>query len=124
GAEVTAEGFLRVARAAEEAGVNLVLELLNSKRDHPDYQCDSTAWGAKVCELVNSPRVKLLYDVYHAQIMEGDVIATIREYGHHFAHYHTAGCPGRHEIGDTQELNYSAIIRAIQETGYTGWIGH
>lgn len=124
GAEITAEGLLRVARTAEKAGVNLVLELLNSKRDHPDYQCDNTAWGVRVCEWVGSPRVKLLYDVYHAQIMEGDVIATIREQGRHFAHYHTAGCPGRHEMNDSQELNYPAILKAIRETGFQGWIGH
>ncbi len=108
GAEITAENLRRVAKVAEDAGVNLVMELLNSKVDHPDYQCDTTAWGVKVCQMVDSPRVKLLYDIYHMQIMEGDVIRTIRDYHQYFAHYHTAGNPGRNEIDDSQELNYRA----------------
>jgi hydroxypyruvate isomerase len=123
GAEITAEGLSRVARVAEDTGVNLVMELLNSKVNHPDYQCDHTAWGVEVCRMVNSPRVKLLYDIYHMQIMEGDIISTIRTYHQYFAHYHTAGVPGRHEIGETQELFYPAIIRAILETGYDGYLG-
>jgi hydroxypyruvate isomerase len=123
GAEITAEGLSRVARAAEDAGVTLVMELLNSKVNHPDYQCDHTAWGVKVCQMVNSPRIKLLYDIYHMQIMEGDVISTIRAYHQYFAHYHTAGVPGRHEIDQTQELYYPAIVRAILETGYEGYLG-
>jgi hydroxypyruvate isomerase len=123
GAEITAEGLSRVARAAEDAGVTLVMELLNSKVNHPDYQCDHTAWGVKVCQMVNSPCVKLLYDIYHMQIMEGDVISTIRTYHQYFAHYHTAGVPGRHEIDQTQELYYPAIARAIIETGYEGYLG-
>ncbi|HWQ12578.1 MAG TPA: TIM barrel protein [Roseiflexaceae bacterium] len=122
GAEVTAEGLRRVARAAEDAGVNLALELLNSKVDHPGYQCDHTAWGAKVVELVGSPRVKLLYDIYHMQIMEGDLIRTIRAHHRQICHYHTAGNPGRHEIDDSQEINYPPIVRAIQETGYDGYL--
>jgi hydroxypyruvate isomerase len=124
GAAVTAEGLRRVAKAAEDAGVNLVLELLNSKVDHLDYQCDRTAWGVKVCQMVNSPRVKLLYDIYHMQIMEGDIIRTIRNYHMYFGHYHTAGNPGRHEIDDTQELYYPAILRAIAATGYEGYVCH
>jgi hydroxypyruvate isomerase len=123
GAEITAEGLRRVAGAAEEAGVTLVMELLNSKVDHKDYQCDRTAWGVKVCQMVNSPRVKLLYDIYHMQIMEGDIIRTIRDFHAYFAHYHTAGNPGRHELDDTQELNYPPIIRAILATGYQGYLG-
>jgi hydroxypyruvate isomerase len=123
GAEITAEGLGRVARVAEDAGVNLVMELLNSKVNHPDYQCDHTAWGVQVCQMVNSPRVKLLYDIYHMQIMEGDIISTIRTYHQYFAHYHTAGVPGRHEIGETQELFYPAIIRSILETDYDGYLG-
>lgn len=123
GAEITAETLRRVAKTAEDAGVTLALELLNSKIDHPDYQCDRTAWGVTVCEIVNSPRVKLLYDIYHMQVMEGDVIRTIREHHQHIAHYHTAGNPGRNEIDDSQELNYRAIVRAIMATGYTGYIG-
>lgn len=124
GAEITAMGLQRVARAAEDAGVNLVLELLNSKVDHPDYQCDHTTWGVTVCQLVNSPRVKLLYDIYHMQIMEGDIIRTIETYHSFFGHYHTAGNPGRHEITGPQELNYNAIVGAIAATGYTEYIGH
>lgn len=124
GAEITAEGLRRVARAAEDAGVNLVLELLNSKVDHPDYQCDHTAWGVAVCEMVGSPRVKLLYDVYHMQIMEGDIIRTIQTHHAHIGHYHIAGNPGRHEPDHTQELNYPAIIAAIAATGYNGYLGH
>jgi len=124
GAEITAEGLRRVAKAAEEAGVNLVVELLNSKVDHKDYQCDHTAWGVQVCEMVGSPRVKLLYDIYHMQIMEGDIIRTIRDHHAYFGHYHTAGNPGRNDMDDTQELNYPPILRAILATGYEGYVGH
>ena len=124
GIEITAEGLRRVARAAEEAGVTLVLELLNSKVDHPDYQCDHTAWGRRVCELVASPRVKLLYDIYHMQIMEGDIIRTIQTSPAAFGHYHTAGNPGRNDLDASQELNYPPIFRAIAATGYTGFVAH
>ncbi len=124
GAEITAEGLGRVARQAEDAGVNLVLELLNSRVDHPDYQCDRTAWGVKVCQMVDSPRVRLLYDIYHMQIMEGDIIRTIRQAHPFIGHYHTAGNPGRNELDERQELNYPAILRAIAATGYTGYVGH
>ncbi len=113
-----------MARAAEDAGVNLVVELLNSKVNHKDYQCDHTAWGVRVCEQVASPRVKLLYDIYHMQIMEGDLIRTIREHHAHFGHYHTGGNPGRNELDETQEIYYPPVIRAIQETGYDGYVGH
>ena len=123
GAEITTEGLSRVARIAEDAGVTLVMELLNSKVNHLDYQCDHTAWGVEVCKAVNSPRVKLLYDIYHMQIMEGDIISTIGAYHQYFAHYHTAGVPGRHEIDETQELYYPAIVRAILATGYEGYLG-
>ena len=123
GARATAEGLRRVARAAEGAGVTLALELLNSKVNHPDYQCDHTDWGVAVCEMVGSPRVKLLYDIYHMQIMEGDIIRTIERRHAHFGHYHTAGVPGRHEIDEGQELHYPAIVRAIAATGYAGWVG-
>jgi hydroxypyruvate isomerase len=124
GVEVTAAGLARVAPLAEQAGVTLVLELLNSKVDHPDYQADRTRWGLEVCRAVASPRVKLLYDIYHMQIMEGDIIRTIRAAHGMIGHYHTAGNPGRNELDDTQELYYPAIIRAIKETGYTGYIAH
>ena len=123
GAEIAAENLSHFAKLAEDAGVTLSLELLNSKVDHADYQCDRTAWGVKVCEMVNSPRVKLLYDIYHMQIMEGDIIRTIQENHRYFAHYHTGGNPGRHEIDDSQELNYPAIVKAIGETGYEGYLG-
>ncbi|HEY0753752.1 MAG TPA: TIM barrel protein [Ktedonobacteraceae bacterium] len=123
GIEITSEGLRRVAPMAEAAGVTLVMELLNSKLDHPDYQCDHTAWGVEVCRLVDSPRVKLLYDIYHMQIMEGDIIRTIRDNHAFFGHYHTAGNPGRHELDETQELNYPPIIRTLLDTGYTGYLG-
>jgi hydroxypyruvate isomerase len=124
GAAITAEGLRMIAPLAEELGVTLTLELLNSKVDHPDYQADHTAWGVQVCELVHSPRVKLLYDIYHMQIMEGDIIRTIQTHHAHFAHYHTAGNPGRHELDEAQELNYAPILRAIVATGYRGYVGH
>jgi hydroxypyruvate isomerase len=120
----TAAGLARVAPDAEAAGVTLVLELLNSKVDHPDYQADHTAWGLEVCQRVASPRVKLLYDIYHMQIMEGDIIRTIGAAHTAIGHYHTAGNPGRHELDETQELHYPAILRAIRATGYTGYVTH
>lgn len=123
GIAVTAAGLARVARDAEEAGVTLAVELLNSRVDHPGYQCDHTAWGVQVIERVNSPAVKLLYDVYHMQIMEGDVIRTIASQHQHFAHYHVAGNPGRHEPDTSQELNYPPIYRAIADTRFTGYVG-
>ncbi len=122
--EATADGLRRVAGYAEEKGVNLNVELLNSKVDHPGYQCDHTAWGVAVCERVNSPRVKLLYDIYHMAIMEGDLIRTIRDNIRWIGHFHTAGNPGRHDLDDAQELNYRAICRAIAETGYDLYVGH
>ncbi|MHC4481305.1 MAG: hydroxypyruvate isomerase family protein [Planctomycetota bacterium] len=122
--EAVADGLRRVAPYAEEKGVNLNLELLNSTVDHPGYQCDHTAWGVAVCERVNSPRVKLLYDIYHMQIMEGDVIRTIRENIRWIGHFHTAGNPGRNDMDDTQELNYAGICKAIAETGYDLYVGH
>ncbi len=124
GAEVTAETLRGAAKMAEDAGVSLVLELLNSKVDHPDYQCDHTEWGVKVIEMVAAPRVKLLYDIYHMQIMEGDVIRTIQAHHPHFDHYHTAGNPGRNDLDDAQELYYPPIFRAIADTGYDRYIGH
>ena len=118
------EGLLRVAKAAEEKGVTLSMELLNSKVNHPDYQCDRTEWGVSVCEGVGSPRVKLLYDIYHMQIMEGDLIRTIRDNIGHIGHFHTAGNPGRNDLDETQEIYYPPVMRAIAETGYTGFVGH
>ncbi len=122
GLDNCARGLEKLAKEAEKAGVNLVMELLNSKVDHKDYQCDHTEWGVKLAEKIASPRFKLLYDIYHMQIMEGDVIATIRKYQQYIAHYHTAGVPGRHEIDENQELNYHGIMKAIAATGYTGFV--
>jgi hydroxypyruvate isomerase len=117
--------FLNSVKAqAEDKGVTICMELLNSKVDHRDYQCDHTAWGVEVCKRVNSPRVKLLYDIYHMQIMEGDIIRTIRDNIQYIGHFHTAGNPGRHEIDSSQELNYRAIAQAVVETGYTGYFAH
>jgi len=104
--------------------VTIVMELLNSKVDHADYFCDRSAWGVELCQRIGSPNFGLIYDIYHMQIMEGDIIATIRKNHEHFVHYHTAGVPGRHEIGAEQELNYPAICRAIRETGYEGYLAH
>jgi len=117
-------GLRRIAPAAERHGVTICVELLNSKVDHKDYQGDRTAFGANIIEAVGSPRVKLLYDIYHMQIMEGDVIRTIRQHASHIGHFHTGGVPGRHELDDTQELNYHAIAGAIADTGFTGFMAH
>jgi hydroxypyruvate isomerase len=122
--EATADGLAQVAKRAENAGVTLVLEVLNSKVDHPDYQADRTAWAVEVCRRVASPAVKVLYDIYHMQIMEGDIIRTIEAVHPWIGHYHTAGNPGRAEIDDSQELNYRPIFETIAATGYTGYIGH
>jgi len=117
-------GLRRIAPVAEKLGVNVNLELLNSRVDHAGYFCDRTALGVAICERVGSPRVKLLYDIYHMQIMEGDIIRTIRGNIRWIGHFHTAGNPGRWDMGDTQELNYRAICRAIAETGYDLYVGH
>ena len=117
-----AAGLARVLPAAERHGVTIVMELLNSRIDHADYQCDRTPWGVALVERLRSPRFRLLYDIYHMQIMEGDVIRTIRDNHAHIAHFHTAGVPGRHEIDGGQELNYPAIMRAIAGTGFTGYV--
>jgi hydroxypyruvate isomerase len=117
-------GLNRVKTTAEQHNVTICLELLNSKIDHKDYQCDHTAWGVEVVRRVNSPRVRLLYDIYHMQIMEGDVIRTIRENIQWIGHFHTGGVPGRHELDETQELNWPAIMRAIAATGYGGYVAH
>ena len=114
----------RIKALAEQEGVTICVELLNSKVDHAGYQGDRTAFGVAVVRGVNSPRVKLLYDIYHMQIMEGDVIHTIRDNAQRIAHYHTGGVPGRHEIDGTQELNYRAIAQAIVDTGYAGYMAH
>ena len=117
-------GLKRIAPSAERYGVTICVELLNSKVDHKDYQGDRTAFGANIIEKVGSPRVKLLYDIYHMQIMEGDVIRTIRDHKDHIGHFHTGGVPGRHEIDASQELNYHAVAEAIADVGFTGYVAH
>jgi len=117
-------GLKRIAKFAEDKGVTVCMELLNSKVNHKDYQCDHTAWGVAVIEGVGSPRVKLLYDIYHMQIMEGDIIRTIRENIQHIAHFHTGGVPGRHELDGTQELEWRAIATAIADLGFEGYVAH
>jgi hydroxypyruvate isomerase len=114
----------RVKGVAEDNGVTICIELLNSKVNHKDYQGDRTPFGVEVVSAVNSPRVKLLYDIYHMQIMEGDVIRTIRDNQQWIAHYHTGGVPGRNEIDTSQELHYPAIARAIADTGFSGYVAH
>lgn len=123
GIENCVEGINRVIQTAEEHGITMCMELLNSKIDHPDYQCDKTEWGVRLCDRIGSENFKLLYDIYHMQIMEGDVIRTIRDNHEYIAHYHTGGVPGRNEIDETQELYYPAIMEAIVETGYEGFVG-
>jgi len=117
-------GLAKIAPLAEESGVTLCVELLNSRIDHAGYQGDHTAFGVAVMQGVNSPRVKLLYDIYHMQIMEGDVIRTIRDNIQWIGHFHTGGVPGRHEIDASQELNYHAVALAIADLGYTGYLAH
>ena len=114
----------QVAPIAESENVTIVVELLNSRIDHPDYMGDHTAFGVEVIEHVDSPHVKLLYDIYHMQIMEGNVIQTIRDHHQCIAHYHTAGVPGRHELDRNQELNWRTITQAIVDTGFTGYLAH
>jgi hydroxypyruvate isomerase len=116
-------GLQKLIPLAEKHNVILVMELLNSKIDHKDYQCSTTAWGVELCKRINSTHFKLLYDIYHMQIDEGDVIRTIKENIQHIAHFHTAGVPGRNEIDNTQELNYPAIMTAIAGTGFKGFVG-
>jgi hydroxypyruvate isomerase len=123
GAENCALFLNRVKAQAEDKGVTICLELLN-KVNHPDYMCDRTAWGVDVCKGVDSPRVKLLYDIYHMQIMEGDIIRTVQNNIRYIAHFHTAGNPGRHEFDDTQEMNYHGIARALADLKFTGYVAH
>jgi hydroxypyruvate isomerase len=124
GLKTCAEGLKRVLGLAEEKKVTICMELLNSRVDHKDYMCDRTPWGVALVKKVGSPRFKLLYDIYHMQIMEGDVIRTIRTNAPYIGHFHTGGVPGRHELDDSQELNWHAIARAIADTGFTGYIAH
>jgi len=111
-------------KIAEDAGVTICMELLNSKVNHPGYMCDKSEWGFELCRRVNSPRFKLLYDIYHMQIMEGDLINRITKNIQYIGHFHTAGVPGRHELDENQEINYPAVMRAIAESGYQGYVAH
>lgn len=122
GLENCAKGLGPVMKVAEKYNMLVSMELLNSKVDHKDYQCDYTSWGVRLCEKLGSPNFKLLYDIYHMQIMEGDVIATIRKNIQYISHFHTGGVPGRHEIDESQELYYPAIMKAIVETGFKGYV--
>jgi hydroxypyruvate isomerase len=117
-------GLRRVKKMAEDAGVTICMELLNSKVNHPDYQCDHTNWGVAVMQGVDSPRVKLLYDIYHMQIMEGDIIRTIRDNIQFLGHFHTGGVPGRHELDDTQELQWRTVAKAIADLNFDGYFAH
>jgi hydroxypyruvate isomerase len=123
GLENCAAGLKRVMKRAEEKKITVLMEGLNTKVDHAGYMYEKTDWGVKLCKMVGSERFKLLYDIYHMQIMEGDVIRTIRKYKDCIGHFHTGGNPGRNEIDETQELNYPAIVRAILDMGYTGFLG-
>ena len=122
GLENCAIGLKRLMPLAEKHGITICMELLNSKVNHKDYMCDHSAWGVELCKAIGSEHFKLLYDIYHMQIMEGDVIATIRDRHEYFAHYHTGGVPGRNEIDETQELYYPAIMKAVLDTGFEGFV--
>ena len=122
GLETMARGLEQILDDADRLGVTVCLELFNSKVDHPDYMADSTAWGVALVERLGSPRFRLLYDIYHMQIMEGDVIRTVTDHLDAIAHFHTAGVPGRHEIDETQELFYPAIVRALDAAGFDGYV--
>ncbi len=122
GLENCVKGLKRLVPIAEKHKVTVCMELLNSKRSHKDYMCDHTPWGVEVCKRVGSERLKLLYDIFHMQIMEGDLMDTIRENYQYIGHYHTGGVPGRNEIDDTQEIYYPAVMRAIVATGFKGFV--
>jgi hydroxypyruvate isomerase len=124
GARNTVVGLRRIRSLAEDHGVTVCMELLNSKVDHPGYMCDHTDWGVRVVEEVGSPRVKLLYDIYHMQIMEGDLIATIRKHHEWISHFHTGGVPGRHELDNRQEVRWDGVMRGIAATGFSGYVAH
>jgi hydroxypyruvate isomerase len=124
GAKNTIAGLNRVKKIAEDNGVIICMELLNSKVNHKDYMCDRTAWGVQVVQAVNSPNVKLLYDIYHMQIMEGDLIQTIQENQQWLGHFHTGGVPGRHELDDTQEVQWDGVMRGIAATKFQGYVAH
>jgi hydroxypyruvate isomerase len=122
GMQNCADGLKKILPLAAQNGITLQMELFNSKIDHKDYMCDKSKWGVELCKMIGSPNFKLLYDIYHMQINEGDVIRTIKENHQYFGHYHTAGVPGRNEINETQELYYPAIMQAILDTGFKGHV--
>ena len=122
GLKNSVEGLKKILGRAEKRGVVLQMELFNSKINHPDYMCDNSPWGIELCKRLDSPNFKLLYDIYHMQISEGDIIRTIQDHHQYFGHYHTAGVPGRNEIDETQELFYPAIMQAIVATGFKGYV--
>ena len=124
GARNTIAGLNRVKKIAEDHGVTICIELLNSKVDHHDYMCDHSAWGVQVVQAVNSPRVKLLFDIYHMQIMEGDLVRTIQKNIDWIAHFHTGGVPGRHELDATQEVQWDGVMRGIAATNFRGYVAH
>jgi hydroxypyruvate isomerase len=124
GLKNTIAGLKRVKKIGEDNGIVLCLELLNSKHNHPDYMCDHSSWGVRAMQDVNSPNVKLLYDIYHMQIMEGDLVTIIKENIQWIGHFHTGGVPGRHELDDTQEVNWACVMRAIADTGFKGYVAH
>jgi len=124
GAKNTIAGLNRLKKIAEDNGVTICLELLNSKVDHKDYMCDHTAWGVQVVQAVNSPRVKLLYDIYHMQIMEGDLVRTIQQNIQWLGHFHTGGVPGRHELDGTQEVQWDGVMRGIVAANFQGYVAH
>lgn len=124
GMENCARGLEPVVKIAEKHNIIVAMELLNSKVNHKDYQADKTEWMVELVDKVGSPNFKILYDIYHMQVQEGDIIATIKKYSDYISHYHTAGVPGRHELNTEQELQYPAIMRAIADSGYTGFVGH
>lgn len=124
GARNTIVGLRRIKSIAEDHGVTICMELLNSKVDHKGYMCDHTEWGAHVVQQVDSVKIKLLYDIYHMQIMEGDLVSTIRKYGQWIGHFHTGGVPGRHNLDDTQEVNWAGVVSGIRATGYSGYVAH
>ena len=124
GARNTIAGLNHVKKIAEDNGVVICMELLNSKVDHKDYMCDHTAWGVRVVQAVNSPHVKLLYDIYHMQIMEGDLVRTIQENIQWIGHFHTGGVPGRHELDGSQEVQWDGVMRGIAATSFQGYVAH
>jgi hydroxypyruvate isomerase len=123
GLENSVEGLKKVVGYAEQKNVNICIEILNSRLNHKGYMCDTAEWAGELCKRVGSPRMKMLFDIYHVQVQQGDIIARIKQFNQYIGHYHTAGVPGRHELDENQELNYAAIMRAIADTNYQGYIG-